>query len=288
VLRQDEHTSKRVDLEMEWDPSYRAESGQAYNPGTPTAVNGLGLAYHVQTLVDAVAPDSPAAAAGVRPNDQVAEVRFTSRGHTGKEVTTGWEGVVAHQWAFVDYNVQAQFPHTLQVKVRRGEELIELPPIVAVEDRTWPVTERGLIFADETRVQKADGIGSALEMGAHRTLRSIKTIYQNLYAMIFGRISVKLMAGPLTLARASYLLAGEDVWYLLLLMAMISINLAVVNFLPIPVLDGGHMMFLLYEAVRGKPAPESIQVVLTYVGLGLVGCLMLFVIGLDVWRLFFS
>jgi regulator of sigma E protease len=97
-----------------------------------------------------------------------------------------------------------------------------------------------------------------------------------------------MMAGPLTLARASYLLAGQDTWYLLLLMAMISINLAVVNFLPIPVLDGGHMMFLLYEAVRGKPAPESVQLALTYVGLGIVGCLMLFVIGLDIWRLFIA
>jgi regulator of sigma E protease len=116
----------------------------------------------------------------------------------------------------------------------------------------------------------------------------IKTIYQNLYAMVFGRISVKMMAGPITLARTSYILAGEDVWHLLLLMAMISINLAVVNFLPIPVLDGGHMVFLGYEAVRGKPAPESVQSLLTYVGVGMVACLMLFVIGLDIWRLFWA
>jgi regulator of sigma E protease len=224
----------------------------------------------------------------VQPNDQIAEVQFTSQSHTGKEVTSSWETVLAHQWSFVDYNVQAQFPHKLQVKVRRGEAVVELPAMTAVADPTWPVADHGLYFKEDTRIQKAEGIGEALEMGAHRTLRSIQTIYQNLYAMVFGRISVKMMAGPLTLARASYLLAGQDTWYLLLLMAMISINLAVVNFLPIPVLDGGHMMFLLYEAVRGKPAPESVQLALTYVGLGIVGCLMLFVIGLDIWRLFIA
>jgi regulator of sigma E protease len=71
-------------------------------------------------------------------------------------------------------------------------------------------------------------------------------------------------------------------------MGLISINLAVVNFLPIPVLDGGHMMFLLYEWVRGKPAPASVQVALTYLGLAAVLGLMLFVIGLDIWRLFFA
>jgi hypothetical protein len=52
-------------------------------------------------------------------------------------------------------------------------------------------------------------------------------------------ISVKMMSGPITLARASYILAGEDSWKLFLLLGLISINLAVVNFLPIPVLDGG-------------------------------------------------
>jgi regulator of sigma E protease len=86
----------------------------------------------------------------------------------------------------------------------------------------------------------------------------------------------------------SYFLAAEDVWHLILFMGLISVNLAVVNSLPIPVLDGGHMMFLLYEGIRGRPAPEWAHVGLTYAGLAVVGCLMLFVLGLDIWRLFFA
>ena len=66
----------------------------------------------------------------------------------------------------------------------------------------------------------------------------------NLYAMIFGRVSAKTMSGPLTIANVSYRFAGEDFWQFLLFIGMISVNLAVVNFLPIPVLDGGHMVFL--------------------------------------------
>jgi regulator of sigma E protease len=59
----------------------------------------------------------------------------------------------------------------------------------------------------------------------------------------------------------------------------------VINFLPIPVLDGGHMAFLVYEKLRGKPAPESVRIAATYLGFALILCLMGLVIYLDVSRL---
>jgi regulator of sigma E protease len=67
---------------------------------------------------------------------------------------------------------------------------------------------------------------------------------------------------------------------------MISINLAVVNFLPIPVLDGGHMVFLIYEKVRGRPPSEGVRAVATYIGLAFLLLLMAFVIYLDMKRRF--
>jgi regulator of sigma E protease len=97
-----------------------------------------------------------------------------------------------------------------------------------------------------------------------------------------------LISGPITLARASYVLAGEDIWKLVLLVALISINLAVVNFLPIPVLDGGHMVFLFYEWIRRKPPPVFLHNILTIIGLVMVLSLMLFAVGLDIWRLIFQ
>ena len=67
----------------------------------------------------------------------------------------------------------------------------------------------------------------------------------------------------------------------LIFLTLLSANLAVVNFLPIPVLDGGHMVLLLYEGVRGKPADERVQEILTWMGLIFILGLMLFVFGLD-------
>jgi regulator of sigma E protease len=310
VLRQPEgeHTDREVKLEMTWDPAYAEEGAILANAGTPTAIGGLGLAYHVQRVVDAVEPfaadrarlptaaafggaaaaagatPSPAAKAGLQPDDQIVEVRFKAVDHKGEEVVGDWSEVREHQWGFADYRLQLQAPHVLDAKVKRGNETFEVT-LAAAPDYTWPVPDRGLDLSPERRLQKAEGLLEALKMGADRTVRSVKMIYLGLYSMAFGQISYKMMSGPISLARVSYILAGEDIWHLLIWMGLISINLAVVNFLPIPVLDGGHMVFLLYELVRGKPAPVGVQVALTYLGLATILGLMLFVIGLDIWRL---
>jgi regulator of sigma E protease len=280
----DAHTRTRVDLPVGWDDAYRDDFGPLLNPGTPLSVGGLGVAYHVQATVAAV--DGSAAAAGVQPNDRIKQVRWAYLTPTGEEVG-GWEDVPAHHWAFADNKLQTQPPHRFEARLERGGQTVEVA-LQATDDPTWPAFDRGLFLEDLRQVQKADGLMSALRLGLYRTVRSGKMIYQQLYAMIFGRISVKLMSGPITLARASYLLAGQDVWHLLILLALISVNLAIVNFLPIPVLDGGHMAFLLYEAAVGRPPPQVLHAALTYAGLATVGGLMLFVLGLDLWRLLFQ
>jgi regulator of sigma E protease len=159
--------------------------------------------------------------------------------------------------------------------------------VKAVADKNFPTDDRGLVFQSDFRTQKADGVGDALNLGARRTVRFVREVYMNLYAMVFGRVSAKTMSGPLTIATVSYRFAGEDFWQFLLFLGMISVNLAVVNFLPIPVLDGGHMVFLILEKILGRPVPDRLFALAMYLGLGFILLLMLFVIGLDVQRLFF-
>ena len=302
VLRTVEHAPQRKTLDLDWDAAYADEIAPQFGLGTPIALNGLGLTYQVLAVVHAVEPfvaaerslpadqrktASPAARAGLLPNDKILQVKFQVIDHEGKAVTTKFEPVKPHQWPFVDFKLQLQAPHVVEVKYERdGQELTA--ELAADTDPTWPVPPLGLDFAKATVVQKADGVVDALRMGGYRTYRGIRTTYQSLYGLVFGDVSITSMSGPIRLTQISYLIAGQDVWHLLLWMAMISINLAVVNFMPIPVLDGGHMVFLIYEGVRGKPAPESVQVLLTYAGLACVLCLMLFVVGLDIWRLFFG
>ena len=154
-------------------------------------------------------------------------------------------------------------------------------------DTTRGLPYRGMIFDYDVRTQLATGIGNAVQLGAYRTVRFIKTIYQGLYGMApWGRVSLKTLSGPLTIANVSYKLAGEDFWQFLLFLGLISVNLAVVNFLPIPVLDGGHMVFLIIEWVLGRPVPERIFAAATWVGLIMILCLFVWVIFRDIDRLF--
>src|SRR5207244_3543441 len=133
--------------------------------------------------------------------------------------------------------------------------------------------------------QQASTFASAVGLGIQRTTRSIMQIYLQLRAMFAGRISAKVLGGPLTIANVAYIYAGESFFDFVLFLGIISVNLAVINFLPIPVLDGGHMVFLVYEKVRGQPASEQVRIAATYVGLMLLACLMIFALYVDVKRL---
>src|SRR5262249_6607612 len=151
----------------------------------------------------------------------------------------------------------------LDVRVTRDKGDVTVT-IKGTPDTEWGLEDRGLILMPEKEIQKAADVGDAMRLGGVRTVRFIKTGYIRLYGYINGRISVKTLSGPLTIANVSYRLAGEDFWQFLLFLGMISVNLAVVNFLPIPVLDGGHMVFLILEKILGRPVPERLFAIFMY------------------------
>jgi regulator of sigma E protease len=279
---------KRVVLEMQWDPTAKYSIELITSPNSPLSIPGLGLAYHVAPVVDAVAAGSPAADADFQKDDQIKEVRWKYLGENGKVEESKWQPIKSYQWAYVFNELQAHNPKEIDVKVERaGVEGLKELKLSTTPDPDWPVIERGLNLMVDTRLQKADDLGEALAMGGHRTLRTVRMIYQNLYAIIFGRVSVMSLSGPLKIANVSYNIAVDDLWQFILFIGMINVNLAVINFLPIPVLDGGHMVFLIYEKIRGKPAPEAVLTWALYAGLAMILSLMCFVIYLDLQSLIF-
>lgn len=287
VSREANHGEVSKRIRVDFDPSYRFDRESCSLPNSPLPISGLGLAYWVDCAIDDVAPGGPAAAAGLQPNDLIIAVRFKSLDAAGNLKAGEWkDDIKPYQWASADAAFQSG-PPELDLKVRRGDEVKEVT-LKGVPNVAFPTDERGLIFQTETQIQKATDVGDAIGLGARRTGRFIKVVYMNLYAMAFGRVSVKTMSGPLTIATVSYRFAGEDFWQFLLFLGMISVNLAVVNFLPIPVLDGGHMVFLILEKVLGRPVPERMFAIAMYTGLFLILSLMVFVIFLDVKRLFFG
>jgi regulator of sigma E protease len=274
---------RRTTFEMTWDPAL-GESGElSAGTSAPMSISGLGLAYYVDTTADAVEPTfgSP-----LQKGDVITEVRPQKVDDKGNASPDDWIPLKDSQGVALHNIVQYNPTDSLELKVTRAGATTTVTATLA-EDRTWPATDRGLIFRYDAQVQVADNWMDALDMGLHRTWRTVKVIYQTLYATIFRQISTKTMSGPLSIANASYNIAGNNFWQFIIFIGLININLAVVNFLPIPLLDGGHMVFLLYERIRGKPAPERVQEIAMWGGIIFILLLMAFVIFLDVRKLFF-
>jgi regulator of sigma E protease len=117
-------------------------------------------------------------------------------------------------------------------------------------------------------------------------VENILSFYAMLRSLITGRLGMGNLGGVITISRVAFGAARTGLTYLVFFLGMLSINLAVINFLPIPPLDGGQMVFLAAEKVRGRPLPESALVAGTYLGLFLVLGLMIFVTFQDIFRLF--
>src|SRR5207249_1296520 len=123
---------------------------------------------------------------------------------------------------------------------------------------------RGYFLENEMRIHYAEGILDAARLGLRDTKRFVARIYLSLYGFVTGSISPAEISGPVGLAKVAYNVAERGTNYLIYLLAIISLNLAVVNFLPIPVLDGGHAVMLVLEKLRGKPVNERIFAYATY------------------------
>ncbi len=291
-----DQTEKRKLPPIVWDATWRFDEESPYNPASPMAIPELGIAYRVTSTVEDVESGSPAANAGIQKGDVIHEVRSREDTKTRsaerkwghwvkiKSIRDGDENVY-DQWAHYFWAMQGHVDYPeLEVKVFRDGALQEPIALEAVADEKWPLDRRGVVFVLDTHRQKASTLWEALTFGFDRTLGLTKQIYLNLSSLVLGRISTKSLGGPIEIAAQAFNFAGEDLAIFALFLGMISINLAVVNFLPIPLLDGGHMVFLIYEKLRGRPASENVRAVATYIGLAFILGLMLFVLYLDLRR----
>lgn len=250
---------------------------------SPMPVPALGVCYRVIPTIKRVEPGSPAEKAGLKPGMTVTDIEIGSKeaGATKKQPLDdklGWP----HLFSTFQFgeNVEKDLDLTLILKEPNGQ--MKSVKIVPAADPSWFWPDRGFKLENELRVRTASGLWEAAQLGLRDTWRFVVRIYVNLYGFVTGNISYKLLAGPVQMAQATYAFAERGFNDLIHFLAMISINLAVVNFLPIPVLDGGHAVMLVLEKLRGKPVNEKVFAYATYAGLAFILCLMLFVTVLDV------
>lgn len=236
--------------------------------GIPTSVD--------TTRIGKVNENSPAAAAGMLAGDVIVRIDDTA--------TIGWLDVLEA--------VKNSAGEPIRVDVdREGEQLsLEIVPAIdAVKNVFGEEVEKrymiGIMKADELSYEKSTLFG-AMQSACRQTWMYVTLTVMGFVKIIQQVIPASEIGGPILIAQ----IAGEQMkagWLnLIYFMSLLSVNLGILNLLPIPVLDGGHLVFLTIEGVRRKPMNERAQIIAQQVGIGLLATLMIFVFYNDIVRLF--
>jgi membrane-associated protease RseP (regulator of RpoE activity) len=214
-------------------------------------------------------PGSPAADAGIRPGERLVRV--------GGSAVNSWTDILdaVHEHAGPD-------PLPLVVRGADGEERdVVVHPVALV-----PLAEGRLSLEEVMEPFETEGVLDAAGVAIRRTGGEIVGIFRVIGAFFTGNLSFqKNVAGPVTIVRASAARSEQGILSFFLFLAYISVTLAVMNVLPIPVLDGGHLMFILIEKVKGSPLKEETMGKLQTVGLMLLLVLMFFAFRNDILSL---
>ncbi|MCK4850376.1 MAG: RIP metalloprotease RseP [Phycisphaerae bacterium] len=132
---------------------------------------------------------------------------------------------------------------------------------------------------------KTDSLPEAVYIGLHKTWFFIQSIYLTITRVAQGSIGTDALAGPVGITHLSFMVLKQGgITYFLYFMGMIGVNLAMVNFLPIPLLDGGHALFLLFEKIKGSPVSVRVQTIATSIGIAAIAALFLLLTYQDIMR----
>ncbi|MEO1994358.1 MAG: site-2 protease family protein [Planctomycetaceae bacterium] len=289
VLRQ-QKTGEPETLKIELVPEDR--SGWLERPDkieTPLSAPAAGFAFLVIPRVLQVTPDSPAAKHGIEVGQSVTKVELVGVGGTPSDGAPNTIEIDFtadnHNWAYAFWMIQS-FPER-KVRLTVGSDpaahVVEVAPDEMIFEDDWYLPTRGIRLDILMTERKADGLVNAFQMGVTHTKKNIIQIYLTLRSLVRGDVSPRELHGPVGIATVAYQVAEQGLAKLLLFLGFLSINLAVLNFLPIPVLDGGHMVFLTWEAITRKRPSERVLIAATYVGMAFVLSLMVFVLYLDIF-----
>ena len=211
----------------------------------------------------------------------------TRAGFQVGDIITQAAGERIDQWTqWVDF-VRARPDERFDVVVSRAGSQVTLSVMPERRDSIGTVG-MGVAVPEipESRIRRQSrGPAEALTAAVERTYSLTVFTFESMWKMVQGLISTKNLSGPISIAQiaASTAESGFTTW--LSFLALLSISLGAINLLPIPVLDGGHIVFHALEGILGRPVPEQIQVMSFQVGLIAVFTLMMFAIYNDVARL---
>ncbi|TFG46380.1 MAG: RIP metalloprotease RseP [Gemmatimonadales bacterium] len=228
-------------------------------------------------LIGTVTPGGPASQAGFRPGDLILTV----------------DGIAVPQWWDLTALIEARNGDSVAVQVARGDDQVVLTVVPAsrvVSDADGSERTVGMIGVGSRGqvVYEPLTFLEAIGEGFDATLNASTTVVRSVRGMLTGRVSGRNIGGPIAIGQMAAASAEAGLGVFFGFLGIISINLAVLNLLPIPILDGGQFLFLLAEGILRRPLSLKLRERLTVVGLVLVMALMLFAFWNDLSRIFLN
>lgn len=238
--------------------------------------------FNKSIIAYGVRPGGQAETAGIKPGDKIVGVKVN-----GTEVLNPENNSfdrMAYQIALLQA-AQAEGSAEFTYQVERPDGIQEFT--IKTDDEG---PDSGAIMSIAAAEQRSDpvtyGLGESVVQGFYHSKKVGYKILMTLGALFTGRVKVWHLGGPVVIAKRSYSLAQWGIGTLLFFLAFISVNLAIVNLIPLPVLDGGQWLIETIVAIRGKPLPEKALSAVQLVSFILVVGLMLFVLGNDLVTVF--
>ena len=249
------------------------------NQGNVLEILGLRPAkVNLPPLLGHLESGGPAARAGLETGDRVVSV----------------DGQPVEDWgAFVDI-IRSKPSTDIELIVERGGEQLKLVAHTAAVKskketygRIGAAVQEQAAYLEKFTVTQKFGPLDAILPAINKTWEDTTLTLKLLYKMVVGAVSVTNLSGPLSIAQYAGGSASIGLVPFLMFLAIVSVSLGVLNLLPVPVLDGGHLMFYAVEAVTGKPIPPNVEVMGQRLGIGLILMMMVVAFYNDIVRLFF-
>ncbi|MFQ5427870.1 MAG: RIP metalloprotease RseP [Thermodesulfobacteriota bacterium] len=238
------------------------------SPGTSvtTGAGTVGVLPAMPAVISEVNKEYPAGKAGLQSGDEILAVN----------------GVPINHWIELETHVGKDAASKV-FTIKRGEETFE----VDITPRAADDGKRFLIGVsrEEERSLKKYGLGESIQKGVSTSVDMTAKLFVVIKGLVLGEYSLKTLGGPIMIAQVAGRAANEGLTDILSLMAFLSLQLGIINLFPIPVLDGGHIMFLGVEAVKGKPLSDRFMGVAQQIGIALIITLMVLVTYNDIFRI---
>lgn len=227
----------------------------------------LGVQSFHPPRVGELREEGNAAAMGIRKGDRIVRL--------GDQSIQSWEQFL---------NVLHENPGEHQLVVKRDGGTVEYEVSVPGSAEAFREWQNGMGWRPPVELRKYGPVG-ALQYGYRETVRIVRLMYETVVGLVMQRVSPQSLAGPIGIAQMTGQVSRQGFMSLLFFTAFFSINLGVINLLPIPALDGGHIVMTIPELVSGEPLPDRVVGAMNYVGIILLITFMLWVIKIDLCRL---